>query len=68
VASAIHQSQPNRGIRRASEHMFVPLELRTETLRSSESNFANLVGGLGGPQSTRRSELNDQDYAAGPEP
>ncbi len=64
VTSASQQSQFNRGIRRVSESLFVPHELRSRTPLSSD--FASVVPDHGGGASLsngaiREYEQNDPD-------
>jgi len=58
-ASARKQSQFNRRIHRVSESLFVPPELRSQTLLSSD--FARVVPGPAGGASVNKYEHNDPD-------
>ena len=64
MTSASQQGQFNRGIRRVSESLFVPHELRSHTPLSSD--FARVAPGPGGAPSLpggviRKYEHNDPD-------
>ncbi len=64
MVSALQQSLLNRNIRRVSERLFMPLDLRSETLRASD--WAGIVPGPrgdAGPSSSplKRNELDDPE-------
>ena len=68
--SALQQSQLNRSIRRVSERMFMPLALRSQTLRASAwVGIVPVPRGDAGPSSgpLKRNELDDPGNA-GPAP